>query len=63
MSRWRVEVRESIKQESIYILEAESEEDAKQQAMTTAEESELQSRFVDDVCVTAFLSIEPYPEQ
>lgn len=60
MSKWRVEVRESIKQESIYILEAETEEDAKQQVMTTAEESELLSRFVDDVCVTAVLSIEPY---
>ncbi len=60
MSRWRVELRESIKQESVYIIEAETEEDAKQQAMTTAEESEIQSRFVDDVCVTALLSIKPY---
>ena len=61
MSRWRVEVDETIHQSSVYIIEAPTQEQAEHEART--EESgnmEQLSFFVEERKANNILTIEPY---
>ncbi len=61
MTRWRVEVDETIHQSSVYIIDAETEEQAKTIAHTEEGEMEQLSYYIEERKVNSILSIEPYP--
>ncbi|MDP1675318.1 MAG: hypothetical protein Q8L88_00520 [Bacteroidota bacterium] len=61
MSRWRVEVSETIEQSSVYIIDAETEEQAKSIAHTEEGEMEQLSYYTEERKVNSILSIELYP--
>lgn len=61
MTRWRVEVDETIHQSSVYIIEAPTQEQAEHEART--EESgnmEQLSFYIEERKANRILSIEPY---
>lgn len=61
MSSWRVEVSETIQQSSVYIIDTETEEKAKEIAHTEEGEMEQLSYYTEERKVNSILSIEPYP--
>jgi len=61
MNRWRVEVSETIQQSSVYIIDTETEEQAKEIAKTEEGEMEQLSYYTEERKVNSILSIEPYP--
>ena len=61
MSKWRVEVSETIQQSSVYIIDAETEEQAKEIVHTEEGEMEQLSYYTEERTVNSILSIEPYP--
>lgn len=63
MTRWRVEVNETIEQSSFYIIDAETKEQAKEIAKTEEGELEQLSFYIEERKANSILSIEPYPEQ
>ncbi len=63
MSRWRVEVNETIEQSSVYIIDADTKEQAEEIAKTEGGEMEQLSYYIEERKANSILSTEPYPEQ
>ncbi len=62
MSRWRVEVDETIHQSSVYIIEAKNQKQAEHVARTEANSNmEQLAFFVEERKANKILSIEEYP--
>ena len=62
MSRWRVEVDETIHQSSVYIIEAINQKQAEHVARTEANSNmEQLAFFVEERKANKILSIEEYP--
>jgi hypothetical protein len=57
--KWRVEVKEVISQSSVYIIEADSKEQAEEIARTEEGEMEQLSYYPEKRTVESILSIEP----
>ena len=61
MTRWRVEVDETIHQSSVYIIEAKTQKQAEQVAQTEeGGNMEQLSFYVEERKANKILSIEPY---
>jgi hypothetical protein len=62
MTRWRVEVDETIHQSTVYIIEAKTQKQAERVARTEANSSmEQLSFYVEERKANKILSIEEYP--
>ena len=63
MKQWRVEVRETIKQSSVYIIDADTQDQAKTIARTEEGEMQQLSYYIEERKANSILSIEPYDRQ
>lgn len=62
MTKWRVEVNETVHQSSVYIIEANTQKHAERIATTEdGGNMEQLSYYVEERKVNSILSIEPYP--
>lgn len=62
MTKWRVEVDETIHQSTVYIIEAKTQKLAEHEAMTEANSNmEQLSFYVEERKANKILSIEEYP--
>ena len=59
MKQWRVEVRETIKQSSVYIIDADTQDQAKTIARTEEGEMQQLSYYIEERKANSILSIEP----
>ena len=62
MSSWRVEVSETITQQSVYIIDADSREQAQELVRDEETEMEQLSTFIENRTIDTVLSAELYPE-
>ncbi len=60
--KWRVEVSETVTQQTVYIIDADSQEQAKELVQDDETEMEQLSIFVEDRTINTVLSAELYPE-
>jgi hypothetical protein len=61
MTRWRVEVDEMIHQSSVYIIEANTKQQAEQIARTESDDMEQLSYYIEERTANKILSSEQYP--
>ncbi len=62
MKKWRVELNETIDQSSVYIIDADSKEEADEIARNESGEMELVSSFTEDRKLNYISSVEPYKD-
>ncbi len=60
--KWRVEVSETVTQQTVYIIDAESKEQAQELVQVDETEMEQLSIFVENRTINTVLSVEIYPE-
>ena len=60
--KWRVEVSETVIQQTVYIIDADSKEQAKELVQDVETDMEQISVFVEDRTINTVLSSELYPE-
>ncbi|MFA5833951.1 MAG: hypothetical protein WDA22_10800 [Bacteroidota bacterium] len=61
MTRWRVEVDETIHQSTVYIIEAKTQKQAERLARSEESDMEQLAYYVEDRKANKILSIEEYP--
>ena len=60
--KWRIEVSETVTQQTVYVIEAESKEQAKELVQGDETDLEQLSIFVEDRAINTVISAELYPE-
>jgi len=62
MSKWRIEVNETVNQETVYIVEADTQEKAEEIVRTEESDMEQLSYYVQERKLNTILSVEPFQD-
>jgi hypothetical protein len=62
MNKWLVKVNETVEQETVYCVEADSKEKAEEIVRNQEGEMELLSYYEEERTLNTILSVEPYEE-